>query len=375
MNILIITNAYPSTPDGIYGSFVREFALKLNNLGHKVVINTPAKEKKYQLDLNLIMKPLSWKTKEIALNSLNLLYPLNWLILMHFFIAGRKTTIETVKKYKISRVFCLWVIPSGLFGLWIKIITNIPYDIWALGSDIWQVKKIPLIGKYLLKKILQNADRVFADGVSLASEVESIAKVKCKFLPSVRKLPPAKLNFSPFKQKNKIHLLFVGRYHYNKGPDLLLNAISYLPSDIKKSIQLHMFGEGKLKNKLERMIINLKLQQYVNLNGAIYMQNFSNYLSLVSFLLIPSRIESIPVVFSDAIQKGIPIITTPTGDLPRLINHYKCGILAKEITPNAFSIAIEKALKTKKNNFIRGLKKAAHDFNISHTVQQWLKEL
>ncbi|MPT43185.1 MAG: glycosyltransferase [Klebsiella sp.] len=55
-------------------------------------------------------------------------------------------------------------------------------------------------------------------------------------------------------------------------------------------------------------------------------------------LLIPSRIESIPVVFSDAMKLGRPVVSMPVGDLPQLVGS-GVGILARQVSSQAFASA------------------------------------
>ena len=378
MNIQIITSSYPSNPDdpaATAGLFIRDFALELLRHGHKVIVQPVARKETYQADPGLIIEPIPWDGGDQELASMNIFSPRNWPVFFKFFLRGRKNTINICQKYGINRILCMWVVPSGVFGFWIKNKTKIPYDVWALGSDIWKIKRIPFFGRRLLKTIIKNADRVFADGIGLCKGVETIANAPCAFLPSARKLPPPQENLLPLEPQNAVHLLFVGRYHHNKGPDLLLEAITQLPQETKNTIRLHMFGAGPLKDKLMNMVETFQLRELVKLNGLIQAQELSNYLKKVSFLVIPSRIESIPVVFSDAMQIGTPVISMPVGDLPHLINRFQCGVAAKEINSATLALAISKAVKTEKNAFGQKTATVFEDFKISHIVRRWLNEV
>src|SRR5690606_14304241 len=63
------------------------------------------------------------------------------------------------------------------------------------------------------------------------------------------------------------------------------------------------------------------------------------------WLLIPSRIESIPVVFSDAMKLGRPVIAMPVGDLTRLGNQFDIGLISESISAHAFARSIRTAIK------------------------------
>ncbi len=168
------------------------------------------------------------------------------------------------------------------------------------------------------------------------------------------------------------HFLFVGRYHANKGPDLLIKAVGCLPQDIKESIRVHMFGLGPMERELESMISEMQLESYIYLHGAIQAQEFSNYLNSVSFLVIPSRIESIPVVFSDALQLGTPVVAMPVGDLEQIIKEFRCGMVAEEVSAEALASAIKEAALMDKTVFRESTARAYEQFEIKSAVDKWL---
>ena len=374
MNVQIITSSYPAysdDPTGTAGLFVRQFALELASRGHNVVVQPAARKRAYEPDRGISVVPSPWAGGDQELASMNLLNPKNWWVFLLFFIKGIQNTLQINNNYKIERTLCVWAVPSGILGLAGKLQNNVPYDIWALGSDIWKIRKIPLLGKLILKLVMKNAARVYADGFQLCKDIEELTGVKSEFLPSSRKLPPPerkKISLEPGVK----HFLFAGRYHPNKGPDLLIKAIACLPSTVKESIRLHMFGPGSWKEDLEKMISELKLEKYIDLQGPIHAQDFSNYLDSVSFFVIPSRIESFPIVFSETLQSGTPVVSMPVGDLDGFIREYQCGIVAKEVTPEALAAAIQEALKHDKGDFRENIAKAYRQFDMDAAIQKWL---
>jgi len=375
MNIHIITSSYPAFPEdpsGTMGLFVRQFAIELASIGHTVIVQPAARKNVYLADLGITIEPAPWKGGDQELASMSLINPKNWAIFLFFFVEGIRNTLTINEKHRIDRTLCMLAVPSGIFGLAGKIKNNTPYDIWVLGSDIWKIRKVPFFGRIVLRKVIKNADRVFADGLQLCQDVQDLTGVPCEFLHSSRKLPPPKETLFLSDSKKLKHLLFVGRYHVNKGPDLLIKAIRCLPDDIRELIRVHMFGLGPLEETLREMISEMRLERYIYLHGTIEAQEFSNYLNSVSFLVIPSRIESIPVVFSDALQLGTPVVAMPVGDLERVIKEFRCGILAAEVTAEALASAIKEALPMGKDFFKENTAKAYEQFEIRSAVNKWL---
>lgn len=377
MNIQIITSSYPAFPDdpsGTAGLFVRAFALELRDRNHRVVIQPVARKEQYTPDAGLIIEPLPWRGGDRELASLNLWSPANWPVIFDFIRRARTQAVQVHGRYDIDRTLCMWTVPAGLLGYRVKKMTGKPYDVWALGSDIWKIRKIPVLGRYLLKQILGSADRVFADGIGLCREVDALSGRPCEFLPSSRLLPSGETsNERPCSEL--ITLLFVGRYHRNKGPDLLLQAMLLLPQGLRTKVRLRMFGLGPLKQELLDFVARHHLDQQVTIGDGIDAVSLVEELSRSAYLVIPSRIESIPVIFSDALQMGTPVVATPVGDLGELITAHDCGIVAQDFSPRALTLAIETACTRRADShWSRQALNLSREFQIGNAAARWLQD-
>jgi glycosyltransferase involved in cell wall biosynthesis len=67
----------------------------------------------------------------------------------------------------------------------------------------------------------------------------------------------------------------------------------------------------------------------VNVGGYLDTAEATELIAWSDYLMLPSRVESIPVIFSDAAQLGRPLVATPVGDLPRLFGQHEFGILKR----------------------------------------------
>lgn len=372
MRIQIITSSYPIKPDdpsGAAGLFVRDFALQLVSDGHYVVVQPVARRDQYVADEGIIIEPIPWLGGDQELASFSFANIRNLWIILNFFWVGFSVVVDTAKKHNTERVLAMWVIPSGLFAYMIRRKLGIRYDVWALGSDIWRIRKIPVFGPWIIRRVIKKATRVMADGVQLCRDVEYLTHRRCEFLPSCRKMPviaKRQASSSPVKR-----LLFVGRFHKNKGPDILIEAIALLDPEKKKNIHLDLYGLGSMESQLQDEIQSKGLGDCISLHGTITATELAEKFVDTDFLVIPSRIESIPVIFSDAIQSGVPVITMPVGDLPDLIERFKCGVCATTVSAAAFAAAIEKALMAGKKEFSCGVESAQKHFDIAISVKNW----
>jgi glycosyltransferase involved in cell wall biosynthesis len=279
-----------------------------------------------------------------------------------------------IREDKPDHVFALWVLPSGW---WAEIEAGrrgIPYSTWALGSDIWSLGRLPGV-RQVLKRVLVSAHRSYADGLELCEDVERIGNKPCAFLPSTRRLAaPAARSVSdspPYK------LAFLGRWHLNKGVDLLMGALGMLaPGDWECIEEVRIFGGGPLEKQVLAAAAGLAANgRPVITGGYLDKEAAAGLIGWADFLMLPSRIESIPVIFSDAAQLGTALIATPVGDLPALKDRYEFGVLAAGISEVDYCHAIKSALADKPGRFKAGLDEASREFDLEKIARRFLDDI
>ncbi|WP_157598794.1 glycosyltransferase [Rhodanobacter sp. Root561] len=277
---------------------------------------------------------------------------------------GMSVTREAIKAGPTAHVLALWALPSGEWVRRAAREQGIDYSVWMLGSDVWSLGRVPVL-RGMLARVIRKATHAYADGYQLAVDAQRIAGIPVAFLPSTRRvglcdplLPRAK---PPYR------LLFLGRWHPNKGIDLLLEALEMLNGDDWKHIEcVEIQGGGPLESLVKERVAALRAaNRPIELGGFLAKQEAEAAISRADWVLIPSRIESIPVVFSDAMKLGRPVIASPVGDLPRLFADACCGELAEEASALMFSRAIQKALVTSPRSLDVAVRSQAAHFDLA----------
>ena len=371
-HILLLTSSYPaSTMDSraSVGLFVKDFAHELSKRV-KVTILTqktgPGPELVFESGVEIIRFP--WANTDQPLSTLRLpkdIHLMFWVIL-----GGVWAALKISRLNRIDLAVALWAIPTGIWALPLKWIYNIPYAVWSLGSDIWDYGQKPII-KYFVRLVLRQAKIRFADGYQLKGDVQSLSGKKCYFLPTSRRLPEnvsSKAGIVPGKR----NYLFIGRYHPNKGPDLLVEAIAILDQAIRKKAHFHFFGGGPLEESLRRMIEEGELYDVISLNSYIDEKDAIAYLKTCDALIIPSRVESIPIVLSDALQAGCPVLVSDVGDMGEIVRKYRAGIVFSPRFPSKIAEAIKKAFANKED-FTEGRRRLFEIFDLSRSVNHFVK--
>lgn len=167
----------------------------------------------------------------------------------------------------------------------------------------------------------------------------------------------------------KKNYLFVGRYHKNKGPDILIRSISKLSKEVKRKTNFYFFGGGDMELELRGLKRKLKLNNLF-INGFVGPEEIVYLLDNADFLIIPSREDSIPVILSDATQFHLPIIATDVGDTGNLVREFNIGSVVESENTVQLASAIEKTIHKTKSDYASGLERINNKFRIDQVAKK-----
>lgn len=372
-HIALITTSYPDNDSGAdaAGSFVEDFARELS--GHaRVTVIAASTADSVSTEHGLIVRRFA--VPQLPLSLLNPLKPTHWHRIMDSLRSGQRALEQLARDDRPDHILALWALPCGYWADRVNRQHGLRYSVWALGSDIWGLGKVPLV-RQILKNVLRRADRRYADGLQLANDVEKLCGLSCDFLPSMRRLRTdgraESAREAPYK------LAFLGRWHRNKGIDLMLDALGGLSDqDWRRISEVRIYGGGPMHDQVHSAAHDLiNRDRPVMVGGYLGKDAAAELIEWADYLLLPSRVESIPVIFSDAMQLHTPIIAMPVGDLPRLHAKYRYGVIALDTDAKAYAEAIQCALGMNAAAFDPGLKAARTDFDLLEIVKQFLRDV
>lgn len=272
-----------------------------------------------------------------------------------------------------AAVLALWGLPCGE---WVRRVADergTDYAVWLLGSDVWSLGRLP-IARQMLARVIQKAERAYADGYKLAEDAQRISGTPVAFLPSARRIhlgdPPPPCSAPPYR------LLFLGRWHPNKGIDLLLDALMMLcDEDWRRIKNIEIQGGGPLESLIHRRVAVLReAHRPLQIGCFLNKSEAEAAIARADWVLIPSRVESIPVVFSDAMKLGRPVVTMPVGDLERLVTGAGAGIVAAEVTSTALRDALRQALTSDARSVASGSTMLAQEFDPARIATKLLED-
>ena len=152
-------------------------------------------------------------------------------------------------------------------------------------------------------------------------------------------LPPADRPLERLPAGNKI-FLFVGRLVREKGIYEILAAFDKLVGATKRNdLAIWLVGEGPEMESLRRQA-QLRPEGQVRLWGYAEGESLEDIYRQAWAFLLPSYAEGFPYVVLEAMRAGLPVITTPTGALPNIIEEGKNGFLIQPKDPGALADAM-----------------------------------
>jgi colanic acid/amylovoran biosynthesis glycosyltransferase len=151
------------------------------------------------------------------------------------------------------------------------------------------------------------------------------------------------------KVKGTIHtvqLLTVSRLVEKKGIEYGIRAVAKV---LKKhpNIEYGIAGDGLLKNKLENLIKELKIEEKVKLFGWQSQDEIIELVQKADILLAPSVTskegdqEGTPVTIMEALAVGLPVLSTQHSGIPELVQDGKTGFLVPERDVDALAEKLE----------------------------------
>jgi glycosyltransferase involved in cell wall biosynthesis len=197
---------------------------------------------------------------------------------------------------------------------YLKQLKNIPYWTVAHGIEAWNIKN-PLV-----KIALRDADLILAVSHYTRHRLlqsENLNPDRVVVLPNTFDLDRFKIDCKPQYLLNKYELttqqqiiLTVARLSDSegyKGYDRILEALPQMSKSIP-NVHYILVGKGDDRPRIEQLIAQLDLQDYVTLAGFVPDEQLCDYYNLCDVFAMPSKGEGFGIVYLEAMVCGKPCL-------------------------------------------------------------------
>lgn len=173
----------------------------------------------------------------------------------------------------------------------------------------------------------------------MVEQLEPMVGPDTRIIPVGSGIPP---EFAAVRRTEADYLLYYGRLDiYQKGLDTLLEAFATLRAGAS-DVRLVIAGRGKDTRRLGEMITAAGLREFVEVrvrpDRAAVLELMAGALALV----MPSRLEGLPMVPAEAMAAGLPVIASKVGAMEEIVIPESTGLLVPPADASALAEAMRR---------------------------------
>jgi L-malate glycosyltransferase len=327
-NVLFISSWYPSREHPTLGNFVQRHAEAIDpfvTLFVVYVTSSNSIKSNYVIENEIIN---GVNTTIVYYKKVKSHLPLfNSVIKLNRYKKGYKKGIEFIESQFGTAQFdithCNVTFPAGLIALDLKNKRNIPYVLtehWTLFlPNKNDFSKLPFYVKSKMKTIANNSSRIMPVSEHLARSMKDKGmKGNFTVIPNVVQKDLFNLGEQTTNEIKKIlHVSTLVDAHKNiQGIFSTLYELSKTRSDFK----LIIVSDGDIDTAKEIQKNIGLVDQIVEYHGTKTPTEIVEFYKSSDFFLLFSNYENLPVVISESLCSGLPVVSSSVGGIPEMID-------------------------------------------------------
>lgn len=224
-----------------------------------------------------------------------------------------------------------------------------------------------------IKRLIANVVFLLADGCVFQTEDASLYFNRCVRRKSKVIVNPVNEAFYGVDRSGTPrNIVTVGRLVPQKNHILLIDAFAKIADEFPEE-NLIIYGEGPLREEMEKQIADLQLTNRIFLPGST--SRVPEVLSEAKLFVLSSDFEGMPNALMEAMAVGVPVISTdcPCGGPRSLVESESQG----QLVPCGDAVALSNCMKAilssqrLQQELSIGAKKRAYDFLPERVFRQW----
>lgn len=360
MRIAIVASSYPRFEQDGNARFMRSIAEAQAARGHDVHVIAPhtPQVRPYATPVHLHWfrygpAALSLMGHAGALENDRALKKTAYALAPLFFLAQAATLARVIHRYQIDLIHAHWVVPNGVAGALLSRIRGLPLFVTLHGSDVYLSTRKRWLGR-MARWVFTRAREVTACSPDLAEGAFAVGADRSHLhvipwgaSPEVFASPldddalRAQLQLPP----DAPIVLALGRLVGKKGFDYLIRAVPEVLAQ-RPEVRFVIVGQGPEHERLQQLAQSLNVADRVLLPGAAPWSEVASYLKMCTMFVVPSvhdmggNLDGLPTTVLEAMAAGRPVIATPIGGIPLVVEQDRTGLLVTEADSPALARAI-----------------------------------
>ena len=359
---IAMVGQFPPHVGGV-GVHIHTLSKKLVEMGHEVyVITYPHKEIRDIDGIHVI------PTKGLSIKGVRgLMFKKN----------AKRALNKLIEKEDIDIIHGHYLFPAGAAAVEVGKEHGIKTYVTAHGSDMFELYKNQSFMRSTIRRVLDDADGVFAVSNALRHEIiaTGVVGISNKTKLSWNSVDINKFSTKPndsFKREYRLEdkpiVLFIGNLIKRKNVDSLLEAKKVANSDY----YLVIVGDGPLFKKLRKKVEEENIRDVI-FTGA--RDDVEEIIPSCDVLILPSFSESFGLVLIEALACGKPVIGSNVGGITEIIND-DVGLLVNPTKISSIAIAVDRIVNDENLRLVLSMnaRNRALDFAVVDIPYEELKQ-
>ncbi|MEZ5461198.1 glycosyltransferase [Dokdonella sp.] len=330
MRILVVTSQFPVAGEPTRGRPIHQTVTELGRLAEVRVISPVARYPRWAQPRSYLFRAPDPAEPVSACDVVYVTYPALPMLSRPFngWLCARAILAEA-QAFKPDVILSYWLYPDAYGALRVARELGVPLVAGARGSDI-RVRDV--VSRRLTAPVVRKADRLLVVSADLgrlavrdygadADRVRVIANGcdAATFHRRDRAAARVELGLS----ENAELVLYVGRLVAEKGLRELVEAMRSLRGEHPRA-ELVLVGDGPMRAELAELAKDPANQ--LRLAGAQPASEVASWMAACNLLALPSYSEGHPNVLVEALACGRPVVSTPVGGVPEVVDD-SCAML------------------------------------------------
>lgn len=259
-----------------------------------------------------------------------------------------RTLHAPLREFAPDVVLSYWLYPDAFGAMHAARRAGLPLVVGARGSDL---RVRDAVSRRLTRPVLHAAERILV----VSEDLGRVAARDYDADPARIRAIPNGCDATIFHPRDRNEaraalcidadaelVVYVGRLVPEKGLRELLDAMATLAPQRPK-LQLALVGEGPMRAELGAKVAADPTLR-VHLPGAQGPHEVARWMAASDLVTLPSYSEGHPNVLVEALACGRPVVATPVGGIPEVVDA-DCGLLVAARDPVALAAGLRDALE------------------------------
>lgn len=270
------------------------------------------------------------------------------------------------------------MVHANLLARMVRMISRIPVLI-CTAHNINEGGRLREMAYRLTDSLCDLTTQVSKAGLHRYVQVKAVPQNKVHFIPNgvdINRFRPDEKARKKLRHEfgitDEFVWLAVGRFEEAKDYPNMIQAFSRLVK-VRPDARLFIAGQGALKTKIERLVVELGLDDAVSFLGI--RKDVPELMNAADAYVMSSAWEGFPLVLLEAAAVGLPIVATDVGGNREIVLNDQSGFLVPPQDPVSLAEAMERVMalgiEARKLMGKAGRTYVVENFSFERVIKMW----